>query len=115
MCGAVRNLSRSWNTRIVATTKKGREASETIRFRKGLLQGDALWGMPQALHGTVCLNPIARKISASDGYRLSRPIDTKVTDFLHIDDLNIFAASESKLTCLMKSVKAAKDNCRVAM
>ena len=41
VCNTVRNLSRSWNTRIVVTTKKGREASETTRFRKGL---------PQALH-----------------------------------------------------------------
>ena len=106
VCGSVRNLSRSWNTRIVVTTKKGREASETIRFRKGLPQGDA--HCPRLF--TVCLNPIAWKISASDGYRLSRPIDTKVMDLLYIDDLKIFAASKSKLTCLMRSVKAAMEN-----
>ena len=34
VCSTVRNLSRSWNTRIVVTTKKGREASKTIMFRK---------------------------------------------------------------------------------
>ena len=106
VCSTVRNLSRSWNTRIVVTTKKGREASETIMFRKGLPQGDALF--PRLF--TVCLNPIAWKISASDGYRLSKPIDTKVTDLLYIDDLKIFATSESKLACLMKSVMAAMEN-----
>ena len=106
VCSTVQNFSRSWNTRIVVTTKKGREASETIMFRKGLPQGDALCSRPF----TVCLNPIAWKISASDGYRLSKPIDAKVTDLLYIDVLKIFEASELKITCLVKSVKAAMEN-----
>ena len=42
LCRVIHNLSRSWNTRIVTTTRKGREVSEKIRFRKGLPQGDAL-------------------------------------------------------------------------
>ena len=45
--------------------------------------------MPQAFHGL------------SDEYRLSKPIETKVTHLLYIDDLKIFVASESKLTCLI--------------
>ena len=90
----------------MVTTEKGREASETIMSTKGRLQGDVL--CPRLF--TVCLNPIAWKLGASDGYRLSKPIDTKVTDLLYIDDLKIIAASESKLTCLMKSVKAATAN-----
>lgn len=56
------------------------------------------------------MNPIAWKISTSDRYRLSKPIDTKVTDLLYTDNLKIFAASESKFTCLMKSVKAAMES-----
>ncbi|XP_068739391.1 uncharacterized protein [Montipora capricornis] len=42
LCRAIQNLSRSWSTRIVTTTRKGREVSDIIRFRKGLPQGDAL-------------------------------------------------------------------------
>ena len=38
----IQNLSASWNTKIVATTKQGMETSVTIIFRKGLPQGDAL-------------------------------------------------------------------------
>ena len=83
-----KNLPRSRSTRIVVTTRNRREVSEIIKFRKGLPQGDAL--CPRLF--TVCLNPIARKISASEGYRLSRPIGTTVTDLLYIDDLKIFAA-----------------------
>ena len=35
-------LANSWNTRIVAQTTQGKEISPTIRFKKGLPQGDAL-------------------------------------------------------------------------
>ena len=106
LCRTIRNLSRSWSTRIVVTTRNGREASEIIKFRKGLPQGDAL--CPRLF--TVCLNPIAWKISASEGYRLSKPIGTTVTDLLYIDDLKIFAASESKLSSVMNSVRAAMED-----
>ena len=36
VCCTVRNLSRGRNSRIVVTTKKGRDASQTIMFREGL-------------------------------------------------------------------------------
>ena len=90
----------------MVTTRNGREVSEIIKFRKGLLQGDAL--CPRLF--TVCLNPIAWKISASEGYRLSKPIGTTVTDLLYINDLKIFAASESKLSSVMNSVRAAMED-----
>ena len=38
----IRKLCGSWNTRVVATTRQGRETSRKIRFMKGLPQGDAL-------------------------------------------------------------------------
>ena len=54
--------------------------------------------------------PITCKISASEGYRLSKPINVKVTDLLYIDDLKIFASSESKLNRVMESTKSAMEN-----
>ena len=35
----IRKLCASWNTRVVATTRQGRETSRKIRFMKGLPQG----------------------------------------------------------------------------
>jgi len=78
--------------RIVANTLLGQEVSEPIVF-KGLPQGDAL--CPRLF--TICLNPVAWKISTSQGYKLSKPISARVTDLLYIDDLKVFAASETKL------------------
>ena len=99
----VEKLSKSWNTKVVATTKQGRETSEPIRFLKGLPQGVAL--CPRLF--TVCLNPIAWKISTSEG---SKPISVKVTDLLYIDDLKILASSDSKLNRVMASTKSAMED-----
>ena len=105
----VEKLRKSWNTRVVVTTKQGRETSEPIWFVKGLPKGDAL--CPRLF--TVCLNPIACKISASKGYKQSKRISVKVTDLLYIDDLKIFASSESKLDCVMGSTKSTMEDVRL--
>ena len=54
------------------------------------------------------MNPIAWKISASEGYKLSKAISVKVTDLLYIDDLKIFASSEGKLNRVMELIKRKK-------
>ena len=99
----VKNLCSSWNTRIVAKTKNGVEISETIRFERALPQGDAF--CPRLF--TLCLNPVAWLLRATEGYKLSKPISTKVTDLLYIDDLKVFASSESKLLKVLKTTQAA--------
>ena len=99
----IRKLCASWNTRVVATTREGRETSRNIRFMKGLYQGDVL--CPRLF--TLCLNPVAWRLRATEGYRLSKPIGVKVTDLLYIDDLKVFAASESKLNRVLKETRGA--------
>ena len=99
----IRKLCASWNTKVVATTRQGRETSRKIRFMKGLPQGDAL--CPRLF--TLCLNPVAWRLRATEGYRLSKPIGVKVTDLLYIDDLKVFAASESKLNRVLKESSGA--------
>ena len=86
----IRKLCASWNTKVVATTRKERETSRKVGFIKGLPQGDAL--CPRLF--TLCLNPVAWRLGETEGYRLSKPIGVKVTDLLYIDDLKVFAASE---------------------
>lgn len=41
---------------------------------------------------------------------MSKPINSKVTGLLYIDDLKIFAASESKLERVMKMVKSSMED-----
>ena len=49
----------------------------------------------------LCLNPIAWKVRATEGYRLSKPISTKITHLLYIEDIKLFAASEDKVKRVM--------------
>ena len=97
----VSRLCATWNTRIVVTTKQGRETSDLIKFNKGLPQGDAL--CPRLF--TICLNPVAWQLKASEGYKLSKPISAKITDLLYIDGLKVFAASAMKMTRVLKATK----------
>ena len=102
----ISRLSAKWNTRINVKKKQGVEISERIRFNKGLPQGDAL--CPCLF--TLCLNPVAWKLLASEGYRLSKPISAKITNLLYIDDLKVYAASEGKLERVMVEVRNAMED-----
>ena len=53
----------------------------------------------------LCLNPIAWKVRATEGCRLSKPISTKITHLLYIDDMKFFAVSEIKLRRVMTVAK----------
>ena len=55
----------------------------------------------------MCLNPLASLLWATEGYRLSKPIEVKVTDLLYIDDLKVFAAFEGKLNRVLKETRGA--------
>ena len=101
ICEVVGKLCDSWNTNIAALTVKGNELSSSIRFKRGLPQGDAL--CPRLF--TLCINPVAWKLSSAEGYRLSKPIASKVTNLLYVDDRKVFAASEGKLNRVLKMAK----------
>ena len=99
-------LSAKWNTRITVRTKQGVETSERIMFSKRLPQGDAL--CPKLF--TLCLNPIAWKLRATEGYRLSKPIGAKITDLLYVDDLKVHTASEGKLERALRETRVTMED-----
>ena len=73
LCRTISHLAASWNTKIVAVTKQGPEISRSIRFIKGLPQGGALC----SYLFTLCLNPVAWLLGATERYTLSKAIGTK--------------------------------------
>ena len=79
---------------MLSPPEMGKRFPRSSNLERVYPKGDAL--CPRLF--TVCLNLIAWKISESEGYGLSKPIGATVTDLLYIDDLKIFAASESKLS-----------------
>ena len=103
MGNLIERLSAKWNTIISGRTKQGRQLSERILFAKRLPQGDFL--CPKLF--TLCMNPIVWKLQASEGYRISKPINTKITDLWYVDDLKVQAASETKLKIVLREVQKA--------
>ena len=77
------------------------ETSEIIIFQRGLQQDNSSY--LKLL--TLCLNRIAWNLKAAEEYKLSKAISLKITDLLYIDDLKVFAASESTLRRVLRSVK----------
>ena len=65
----IRKLCASWNTKVVATTRQGRETTAKIRIMQGLPQGDAL--CPRLF--TLCLNPVAWRLRATDRRDMGYP------------------------------------------
>ena len=106
LCRTISHLAASWNTKIAAVTKQGPEISRSIRFIKGLPQSDVL--CPRLF--TLCLNPVAWLLGVTEGYRLSKPIVTKVTHLLYIDDLKAFASTEAKLNRVLRSSSNAVED-----
>ena len=47
---------------------------------------------------------------ATEGYRLSKPISTKITHLIYIDDMKLFAASENKLKRVMTVTKSGMES-----
>ena len=58
----------------------------------------------------MCTNPIAWNLKATDGYKLSKPIEGKITHLLYVDDMKVFAASQSKLDRVLKVTKTAMED-----
>ena len=58
----------------------------------------------------VVPKPVAWKLCSTEGYRLSRPVRSKVTNLLYIDDLKVFAASQAKLNIVLKMTKEAMED-----
>ena len=57
-----------------------------------------------------CVNLVALKLSSAEGFRLFKPISSKVANRLFIDDLKVFAASEAKLNGDVRVTKAAMED-----
>ena len=103
LCNTIERLGQSWNTKRTVRTRQGLETSDVTHFNKGLPRGDALC---QRLF-TLCLNPVSWKLKASEGYKPLKPINGKFTHLLYVNDMKIYATSESELCTVLKTSKVA--------
>ena len=68
--------------------------------------------MPETVY--YVLKPNSLEDQCYREIQISKPISFKVTDLLYIDDLKIFAASESKLNQVMNMVKTTMEDVGLA-
>ena len=54
---------------------------------------------------TLCKNPISWELRRFEGYKLSKPLSTKITHLLFIDDLRNYTKSFSTLRLVMSYAK----------
>ena len=54
-------------------------------------------------------NAIAWKLRATEGYRLSKPLNAKITNLFYVEDLKVYAALEGKLERELRDVNAMED------
>lgn len=102
LSNTIQNIVKSWSVKLMIPTQSNLTESSIISFKRGILQGDSM--CPKLF--TMALNPIAWSIRASDGYRMSKPLQChKITHNFFIDDLKMYAGSESKLANVMSDVK----------
>ena len=76
---------------------------------KGLLQRDVL--CPRLF--TLCLNSVAWRLRATEGYRLSKPKDVKVTYLLYINVMTWRFLLPSKASCT-ECWRKLKERCRIS-
>ena len=103
ICEVVGKFCDSWNTKVAANNTKGNELRPPIRSNRGLPRGDAL--CPRLF--TLCINPVAWKLSSTEGYRLSKPIPSKITNILYLDDLKVFAEFRKNVEQTVKDGKVS--------
>ena len=70
-------------TTLIVPTEKGTEKVGPIRIQRGILQGDLLC----VILFTLCINPIAWYLRATEGYTFSHVKTRKITHTLFVNDL----------------------------
>ena len=92
--------------RISIPVENGFVESDVIKLRNGILQGDSY--CPDLY--VLTMNVASWVARASDGYKMSAPIEAKITHTLFIDDLKGYAKSRAKLIEILNLIqKCMKD------
>ena len=58
----------------------------------------------------VVLKSFGVDTCSDEGYKMSKSINAKITDVLYIDDLKVYAQSESKLSCVLKNTNSCMND-----
>lgn len=91
-----------WKTKFTIRSGKRSISTELVTYKRGVYQGDSL----SPLLFCISLMPLSLRLREEPGYRCGPPTDRKhqVTHLFYMDDLKLYASSESSLSQALKSV-----------
>ena len=97
----IESIMRAWKITLEVITDQGPAHIGSIDVNRGIRQGDSFCVQPF----TLCLNPTAWYIRSTEGYRISKDKNRKVTHNLFVDDLKTYHKSQSKASLITITVK----------
>ena len=96
----------TWSIRLVIPLAEGDVISDPVRIFSGGLQGDVI--TPNLY--TLSMNPISWELRRFQGYKLSKPLSSKITHVLFIDDLKNYNATPKSQVLTMIHVKSIMED-----
>ena len=96
----------NWSVTIQIPVEGGTVESRLIRLTNGILQGDSY--CPDLY--TLSMNLVSWKIRSTEGYKLSKPLTSRVTHSLFIDDLKGYVSTLPKLIFVLNLVRRLMDD-----
>ena len=91
----------AWSVKLVIPMEKEDVISNPIKITNGVLQGDVI--SPNLY--TLAMNPVSWELRRHEGYKLSKPIQCKITHTLFMDDLKSYAKSFNAQRLLLSDIK----------
>ena len=96
----------SWSVRLVIPLAERDVISDPISIISGGLQGDVI--TPNLY--TLSMNPISWELRRFQGYKLSKPLLSKITHVLFIDDLKSYNATQKSQVITMSHGKSIMED-----
>ena len=101
-----KNIMSNWSVTIQIPVQGGIVESRLIRLTNGILQGDSY--CPDLY--TLAMNLVSWKIRSTEGYKMSKPLTSRVTHTLFIDDLKGYVATLQKLVFVLNIVRGLMED-----
>ena len=98
----IEKITKLWKTTMIVPTEKGTERVGPIRIQRGILQG---YSFCVNLF-TLCINPIAWVLRATEGYTFSHDKTSKITQTLFVDDLKSYHENAVKAATIASNLES---------
>lgn len=96
----VRKLNKIWSTQVHLQGETNQIITDTIHYKKGIFQGDSL----SVVLFVLSVNPLSHMLNKLNGYAAGQNKSLNITHNFFVDDLKLYAATQSNLYKLLSVV-----------